>query len=298
VGGDTVGLLALAISTCWYVVLRLDLSGRRSVTQDGFLYLQAGRGLRVPSPFTRRWLLPLLLRDKIWRWDLVSSASMIACGPLIAAYVPGEGWERLAAVGLFLGCTGLVRFNTAFPVNVDAAGMALALGAAICVDEYPVAGVVLALAGGSCIERSPVFAAIFAGSPLPLLGLLAPAWFRRGALASEPWFATPFQHALKHHSASWLSWRDMLAPWGAIALLAPLGAGLDRPTLLAAIAVLVGYGQMLIATDRARLYQWAAPAVIAIAVRAVPPSAAALIVLVHLFNPYRIYDPVPSGDAV
>ena len=286
--GLALWLAALAISVGWYLVVRLDLGGSRWITPDGRWYFQAGRRLPVPRPYTRRWLLPLMLGERKWAWDLVSSLSLIACGPLIAAYVEGEWWQRLAAVVLFVGCPGLFRTNVACPALVDACGFALALASSVLARNHAAASAGLALAAGACVERAPVFAAIFAGSPVPLLGLLAPAWLRKGAEAQEPWLTAPFRHALKLHAGNWLAWREILLPWGAIAVLAPLGAARDRLTLLAVAALVVGYGQLLIATDRARLYQWAAPPVIALAVRALPASSLTLLILiVHLFNPAR-----------
>jgi hypothetical protein len=287
---DPTPVIAGALTAFWCTLIRLDVRDHRVVTTDGMIYLQAGRGEPVPRPFSRRWLLPRLLGDRAVRWDVASTAAMIACGPLVAAYAGGPMWQQLAACCLFLGCPGIFRMNVACPVHVDPIGHALALAAALCAPHHPVIAVALSLAGGACVERAPVFAAIFAWNPWLLLGLLAPAWRRAGAPATEPWLTRPFRYALERHRGSWLAWREMVMPWGALALLMPLGAALDLPTLIAVAALAVGYGQMFIATDRARLYQWAAPALIAVAVRALPDSSLTVAILVvHLFNPYRLY---------
>jgi len=279
-----------SLAAVWYALIRLDVRDRRVISTDGMIYLQAGRRLAVPRPFSRRWLLPAVLRDRVLRWDIVSTLAMIACGPLIAAYVGGPAWQRIAACCLFLGCPGIFRMNAACPVHVDPLGFALALAAALCASDHPVLAAAISVVAGSCVERAPVFAAIFAWNPLLLIGLIAPAWFRPAAAATEPWLTHPFRYALERHTGSWLAWREMLLPWGALAILMPLGAEFDRATLIAAAALAVGYGQMLIATDRARLYQWVAPAVIAVAVRALPASPiTTMIVLFHMFNPYRLY---------
>ncbi|MEO8548769.1 MAG: hypothetical protein ABI678_02305 [Kofleriaceae bacterium] len=283
--------MTVLISLVWYALVRLDVRGHRVVTIDGQIYLSAGRGLDVPRPFSRRWLLPTLLGDRILRWEVVSSLAMIMSGPLVALYVGGAPWQRISACCLFLGCPGIFRMNAACPVHVDPAGFALAMCAALASPTHHWLAMALAVVAGGCVERAPVFAAIFAHDPSLLVGLIAPTWFKRSAPATDPWLVDPLGYALRHHAREWLSWREMLLPWGMLAILFPLGAGLDLATLVAALGLLVGYGQMLIATDRARLYQWAAPAVIAVAVRGFPsPSVAFLIVLIHLFNPYRLYD--------
>jgi hypothetical protein len=44
---------------------------------------------------------------------------------------------------------------------------------------------------------------------------------------------------------------------------------------------------MLLAQDRARLFLWAAPAVIALSLTAIPVQYAPLVCVAHLFNPCR-----------
>jgi hypothetical protein len=100
----------------------------------------------------------------------------------------------------------------------------------------------------------------------------------------EPWLQHPVREARKVHD--FLDWRTMILPWGAVAVLAPLGFSRSPSIVPAVAALLAGYAQLLVAVDNARLFQWAAPAVIAIAVRD-PPSWGWFAAIAGLFNPYR-----------
>jgi hypothetical protein len=173
-------------------------------------------------------------------------------------------------VWLFCWLPGIFALNVRLPVLVDAPSFALAIGAAVAWQrgEHPMA-LSLAIASGLCKESGPVFAALFAQNPFLLIGTVPHAvrpWFRGATKGDEPWLAHPFREARKARDV--LSFGTMVLPWGSVALLACLGAHWDRATLLAMIALAIGYGQLLIAQDAARLYQWAAPTVLVLAARA------------------------------
>ena len=81
-----------------------------------------------------------------------------------------------------------------------------------------------------------------------------------------------------------LRWRDprlMLLPWGAClaALAGPIEIWWLGPVLL-------GYWQLLIATDSVRLYQHAAPAVCIAAALAIPPELVVPVLVAHWCNPW------------
>lgn len=242
------------------------------ISPDGTYYLRSHAAR--PAPYSRRWLLPLLLGQRVWAWRLATFAAITAT----ACMMPGI-WGAL----LFLGLPGLVWLNIRFPVLVDAVALSLALGAARAWESgHHALALVLVALSGACAEKGPVFAAIYAMHPVLLLGLLAVNW-ERGAPGNE-WWLQPIHKLLpmmrKHHAP--FDWRTMLAPWGSLVVLVPLGGF----TLQAGVALAAGYGQLLIATDRARLYQWAAPVLIPLAVHA-PPSVLAAAVVLHMFNPWR-----------
>lgn len=270
-------LLALALGL--FVVALHRWQTPLAVSLDGGFYLDAGRGLDVPAPYDRRWLLPQLLGARRDAWAWVTGLSIAAGAPLVCAYA-GGGTRGLVAAVLYVGLPGLVAFPAAHPVLVDAPAFALALGGALAwragCHEL---GMVLAVMAGFCKESAPVFAAVFAWSPTLLLALLI-------VRAARRWKAAPAvlaQHRLEH---DYLEAARYLYPWGALVVLFPLALGWDRATLQALTALAVGYGQLLIASDRSRLYQWAAPCVIALAVARMPPWAPALLAL-HLWHPWR-----------
>jgi len=104
-------------------------------------------------------------------------------------------------------------------------------------------------------ESAPVFAAVFAWHPALLVGLLAVKWWG----ASEPdqaWLRRPFHSA--RTSRDLLDWRRAALPWGLVAAFPLWGSA------RVFLALLLGYSQLLLAQDDARLYQWAAPAVLAL----------------------------------
>lgn len=287
-------ILSAFIAAAFYVLARLDVATR--LTPDGRFYAAAGTGTAVPRPYAFRWLPPMLCGAESWRWQALSAASLIAWGPLMAWYLAAFGlapWQQLAGVALLCGLPGLFRLNASFPALVDAPAFALALAAAGCwLHGHVWAGVGLAVAAGACKETAPVFAAVFAWHPALLVGLAGAAWWAKSGPApawAAQWLSNPVKAALKAHEGAWLSWQAMLLPWGALALLAPLAAMAAPWALLipAAVAVALGYAQMVAAQDRARLFCWAAPAVIVVALAALPMEWAGVAVVAHAFNPYR-----------
>lgn len=180
---------------------------------------------RAPAPFSRRWLLPAVLGDSLEAWRLVTWGSVV-----VAALELGRRYGLAAAVA-FLALP-MVRTWYRIGVTPDAAGFLWALAACDGPWYYRAGAALLA---GATRETAPVFAALWSWSPIPLVGLLAVPWWRGGAGATR-W-----------HRPAW-----SIAPWGFL----PAVATFDLRT---AVTVLVGYLQCLIASDGARLYQWAAP---------------------------------------
>jgi hypothetical protein len=287
-------LLATAIATAFYLVARLDAG--TSLSPDGRFYVAAGTGAAVPRPYCFRWLPSLLCGAESWRWQALSAVSLIAWGPLLAWYLDALGlapWQQLAGVALLCGLPGMFRFNVHLPALVDAPAFALALAASgAWLHGHTWAAVGMTVAAGACKETAPVFAAAFAWHPALLVGLAGAAWWAKRGPApqwAQAWLQAPLQAARKAQAGAWLSWQAMLLPWGVLALLAPFAAAASPWELLlpAAAALTLGYAQMLTAQDRARLFCWAAPAVIALALPALPIGWAALACTVHVFNPYR-----------
>ena len=244
----------------------------RSITPDGKALMSRPR----PEPFHLRWLLPTVLRGNVRAWEAVSYASLCVA----AALFPGPLW----ACALFVSLPWF-RCMAQAPVLVDAPAFALALSLRRL--TVP-AAVGTAYVLGLISERAPIFAALFASSSdgataalYAVSGLSATAtvWKfvesapRRGDGA----WKTGHKRAMRFSS-----FREMVLPWGAgaAALLAP------DWTTLEVLTVAVAYGQLLVAWDNSRLYQWAAPVVLPKAIGVVPARWRVLAVVVTWANPY------------
>lgn len=252
------------------------LRGASGVSDDSKEYLKLGRGELAEGPFGRRWLAPLLCGEDLDKWKALTAASLVASSTLIGAL---WGWE--AAI-LFNGLTALARIPMVIPVLVDAPSFCFALLSTVA--PFPL-NVVCAIVSGAFKETGPVFAAAWSLNPLLLLGLLGVDWFHRKAPSEKPWLGPPHTlPALAIPFHPWLYMDAMLLPWGAMALLVPVGLGLGAPGAEAALLSLcLGYGSLLLAVDRARLYEWAAPALFPVAL-ACPAWLIYPLLLPHMMN--------------
>jgi hypothetical protein len=282
-------LWATLIAAVFYAVTRIDTGVELS--PDGRFY---SSGAPKPRPYSLRWLWPALCGKSVLAWMVLSAVSLIAWGPALAWYLSLTGaapWQQLFGVALLCGLPGLFRLNTRFPILIDPPAFLLALvSAAFALSGHPAYSVAAALAAGASKESAPIFAAAFALSPWPLIGLVACGWWRAtGPIPTwaAEWLRHPVAYARKAQAGAWLDWKVVALPWGAVLPLA-LCAPLDRRLMLAAAAgAALGYAQMFTAVDRARLFSWAAPAAIALAVTEVPEGWAVPIAAAHALNPYR-----------
>lgn len=254
------------------------------LTPDGVRYL-ASAEKRVARPFHYRWLVPRIVGNSSeTRWRRTTHASLLALLPATWWYV--GGWRGVAAALCITGLAGVWKFNWKHPVLVDAPAMLIALLAADCLRHglWPLA-ILLAIAGGCVRETAPIFAALFGWSPLPLIGLLAPAV--RHLQAEGPdvldvearWILDhPIKASRKYHQGFTIP--TFVLPWGIVLI------GFGHPTLQLVAVLAFAYGQCLIATDTVRLYMWAWPVLLASAVALVPLAWLPLFVVVSLSNPF------------
>lgn len=250
------------------------------LTPDGVRYMTAARR-RVARPFHLRWLLPRLCGDSLRRWTVVSRASVVAIGLLGAVYARSP-W--MVCIAFLPGVT----FNWRHPVLVDAAGMALALAAAVVFPWCWPAALALALVAGCVRETAPVWAAIYAWHPILLVGLVPVAvrWLMRQGDdvldAENRWIIDhPIKASLKYHAGRWNDPLLLVAPWGGLL------AGLAALTTQVEVAIAAAYAQLLVATDSVRLYQWAAPVLAAACVHVLPAWALPFVALGVIFNPWK-----------
>lgn len=257
-------LAALFIQAFAFAVHLYRARMRQGLSPDGVHYLAMAQGIGAPDPLARRWLLPALLGTRAHAWTAVSGIAWLASGPLLYAST-GALWT----VWMLAWLPGLA-LNVRFPVLTDQTAIALMLGAA-ALERYgytPGACVLLVLAA-QVKETAGLFGAVLCWSTAPwatAAGVLGTALaLRRGRMrgteADEEYLLHPFRVALTKHDP--LDWKTMLLPWGGV-LLVGVGAwqGMGRAEVIAALSLAMGYGQLLIANDEARLFAWAAPAVL------------------------------------
>jgi hypothetical protein len=246
----------------------LSYSEVPAIPPDARTYLAAAAGIPVAAPFRWRVGWPMMLRllgvrpdpevgavsapGWLLRWWLVIPA-------LCSLSVLGTLGVRPALLVLALP---MARQWWRWGLMPDAPAFALAC---LATHPSPWVAVPAALAAGALHERAPAMAALWAWSPVPLVGLLVPALAlvlsRRGTARPDEARVTghPVRTAVLalQQAPTWL----YVLPWGGCLL------ALCGPVPWSVWACLaVSYGQCLVAVDRARLYQWAAPAVAPLAV--------------------------------
>lgn len=264
--------------------VRATLDAPLPLSPDGQHYMAMAQGHGQPRPFMFRWLAPYLLGTNPRAWRGAAYASAV-CISLVAWSYTGA-W---AALFIPLGLAGVVKVNVRCPVLVDLPAMMYALAAAVCVrDGWWWLGIVMALLAGATKETAPVFAALWAWSPIPLVGLLVPALtvvfvkpkpYPLGGLADEA-LAHPVRVAWSvHRTQRTFAW--WVLPWGVLVL------GVAHPTLQVALTLAVAYGQCLVATDLVRMYQWAWPVLALNTFHVVPRAWWPVLVVLHLASPHK-----------
>lgn len=263
---------ALAIQAFAFVVLLYRFRGQ-GYSPDGRFYVVMGEGGRVPQPYSRRWLLPLILRGRRTHvnmarprsWVLASGLAFLAVGPLMYALT-----GSLACVWFCAWLPGLA-INVRLPVLVDQVAFTLMLAAVVAHRQglYWVALPLIFIAG-QCKEVAPMFGAVLCMDLW--MGLTSVASVAcaivvgkvRSIPGDQEYMLHPFRAAMTKHDP--LSWVSMVLPWGGMAIMgvamASAGLELNRVSTGAGVALAMGYGQLLLANDESRLYQWAAPALL------------------------------------
>lgn len=265
----------------------------RELSSDGDRYWSMGEGKRVPYPFAFRWLVPLLCGNSWVRWRACTYLHLLALPVLTAVWlrpqVPREGLAVLGGL-MMCGLPGLWRNHLRRPVLVDPVALVWAIGAAILIQyELWLPAVLVVIVAAGAKETAPVFAACFAWHPLPLVGLVVPL-VRRLLIAPgadthhSRALAEPFAAARDSHAGRMLAATTMLAPWG-MGLLAVLNRD-TRTVAMLVVVLALAYGQLIVAVNHTRLYQWAAPVVLLAAVAHVPDGYEAAVLAAHVFNPW------------
>ena len=268
--GAIVGLLLSSA-----LILLYHLRGAQGESDDAVEYRKLGRGELAEGPFGRRWLGPFLCGDDVRKWRVLTSGSVLLISMLL-----GWQWGWIAPI-LFLGLMALARIPLVIPALVDAPSFLFALLAGML--PFPF-NLLCALISGAFKETGPVFAAAWTLNPTLLLGLLAVKWWHKKAPSEKPFLSPVWKlPALTIPFHPWLYMDAMLYPWGALAVLVPVGLGLGVAWEAPILSLALGYGSLLLARDRARLYEWAFPALLPAAL-ACPPWLIYPLLLPHLMN--------------
>jgi hypothetical protein len=257
---------------------------------DSRRYVSMAEGRGAPRPFCYRWLLPAVCGASLVRWRVASVFGvLLTCIGIVS--LCQTWWQALAGVIVFVALP-MTEFNLRNPVLTDSLSLGLAtVSAALFVNDLVVPAVLVACVAGMVKESAPVFAALFAFSPWLLLALI-PVLVRMVVVKPgidvvtgpgiEDTLLHPFRTGVRFHKAMVLKRSEyLIAPWGGLLI------ALTVVDVRLALCLVVAYGQLLIATDTVRLYQWCAPLVIVYAVACVPAPWLLLLVLSVVFNPFR-----------
>jgi hypothetical protein len=261
-------------------------------SSDGDRYFVMGGGGAAPYPFMFRWVIPRICGRSTVRWRICTDVHLAALPVLTAIYI--SHWPiRPAAVvvgGLFIcGFPGIWRNNIRRPVLVDPPALAWSLLAAVLSQHgWWMAALLVAMIVAGMKETAPLFAACFALDPLLLVALAVPVIRRLLVGGGEDThnsaaLSDPLGHARRAHAERLFDPVLMLAPWG-VTLIA---VRVDDPTIAAitVLALVAAYGQLVIAGNTVRLYQWAGPAMALATASVLPPGWEAAALVAHLFNP-------------
>ena len=255
-------IAALAIQALAFAVFLYRAKGKQGLSPDGRHYLAMASFFGAPAPFARRWLLPRIVGTNVRAWALVSGLAFLAVGPLTYA-LTGALW----CVWLMAWLPGWT-LSVRLPILTDQVALTLMIVAAVLEQGGCTWGACLVLVVAAQIkEPAGVFGALLCMNPwVAGAGLLGTACAVvvgkvHGTEAEDEYLLHPFRVAMAKHDP--LDPVTMVLPWGGVVVVGIAAwQGLGTLELVAGMSLALGYGQLLIANDRARLYQWAAPAVL------------------------------------
>lgn len=265
-------LLALALGPALVALWIRRVGSPDHTAGDCEEYQRAARG-DAPRPFCWRWLIPALAGDTPNAWRRPSMAYLAMLPFLLYDYLP-----KTPSTLLVVLVVGLLPPIWERPLKVtylvDAPALAFALAAA-CDGGPRWMAIGFALLAGATRETAPLFAALWAWSPWPLVGLLAVPWWRRGV---PPWrhahlYVKPWRRFAAQRWRQGFSLTYVLM-WGG---LLPAFAALD---LRASVTLAVAAVPLFRSIDTARLWvPWAMPPLAAILCSWSPEAALGCLLL-------------------
>ena len=285
--------LALLIAALWLVIVQYSTPHR--LANDTIRYQAMAQGKKVMRPWNLRIIVPLLFGRITWLWRSMTMLCLVLIAPVLVWFLKLQGigdMPALIGVLFYLGCAGIVHFNVEYPYLVDAQAMLLSLiSACLFLSDMRYIAFLVALLAVLTKETSPVFIALFSWSIYPLLVLVIPIalLLLMKKVDEDIIFGKLYRpnQWFKQGKKELTNPKVMLLPWGLLLLLALLA-----PSWQLGLALAVGYGQIVVASDRMRLYQQVFPVVILCAVSA--PIALGWFLPVAIMNLYNPFADLPN----
>jgi hypothetical protein len=259
---------------------------RLQVSTDGLRYLAMAEGLPQAIPYHLRWLLPKLLGIDARKWEILNQISIPTVAMLISVYAWLHGVDPVRAAilgGMFMTLLFVRGFWGQYPILTDTPGMALSMLAAIVPGPWCIP---VAILGGCVRETVPIYAALYAWSPWPLVGLVAPAlrllWKpgverdeRVAGLLRNPW-----RTSWERNKKGWTNWKVMVSPWAGFLFAAFNPSWQLLWVYLACLAPSLRHHTIV------RVYIMAVP-IVAVALGGVSEWAFCVAVLAHFLVPWE-----------
>jgi len=221
--------------------------------------------------------------------------------PLLTYYylIPFTSQALYGAL-LVLGLSGIYQQNIKGYKLIDGTAISFGLMSAICFNNnWLVPAFGFLILASLTKETMPVFIALWSMSFIPLIGFIVPliVYFINPPIEndviggeSEKYLKNPFNFKRFHshllHPVYFLSWGVLLAGL--------FYTGQYWQWVLA--GVLIGYAQLFVATDRARLFQYSFPLVLIAVCNVIELNV--FWVLINLYNPYQYIESGLKKDNV
>jgi hypothetical protein len=286
---------SIVLSVCAVLPIVLLTRGwRNSLTPDGQMYFALARGERVPAPYNRRLLLPLVIGPRRNLWLISTYCSLLAIAPLICGITSSiygrtlTLFEVLWIVGLSYG-VGWTWLISRMPLLQDAQAMMLWLGASLLMlNDHWFLGMLLLATSTLARESSPLFCALIVGSPVPLLCgsvtlLVRKAYLARRIPRAFSWLTLTTREVISLHRQHYSSsLAGAILPWGLLVLaILPMYHSLLL-YLTVILTVVLSYSSLLMGLDRVRLFQSGFPILIVGCLGVVEPISSTWVGLVLL----------------
>lgn len=250
--------------------------------------LRYSAGINQHYPFNIRLLR---LPDKLW--DFVRFFTVVTLPLLTYYYLIPFTTQAFWGGLLVCGLSGVFHQNIKGYKLIDSTAIWLGLMSAIMFRYSLLLGLLFLILASLTKETMPVFIALWSMSFIPLVGFIVPAVVyilnppaENDLLGKEHenFLTHPFEAFKQYHLKGFLHPIYFLS-WG-ICASALFYTGEYWQWILA--GVLISYAQLLVATDRVRLFQYSFPLVLIATCNVIELNV--FWFLIHLYNPYHFVE--------